>query len=192
MKVKSTTSGFVTSVNIGINAFFINLDENGAEVSIIELANMAVGFNYVVIRNIYYDAVKDINTFIRKILSMTSKLKIEIDVDAKFIPPNAGSYERVIYNVYISDNIMYDKKIIKWIKDASGNFIFTINKEEDIDGVNSFARRYEIDKSKVYIILKDMTDDLLYLIRLTGYNVTFNVDGILSNNLDVQQLEANI
>jgi hypothetical protein len=179
-------------VNIGTNAFFINLGEDGVEVPINDLANMASGFNYVVIRNIYYDAIKDINTFIKKILSMTSKLKVEIDTDVKFLPPNAGSYERVVYNAYINDNIIYDKKIIKWIKDASGNFIFTINKEEDIDGVNTFARRYEIDKSKVYLLLKDVTEDLLYLIRLTGYNVTFNVDGILSNNLDVQQLEANI
>ena len=183
MKIKSTSSGFVTNVNIGRNAFFITLDEDGVEVLEKELFNGAMNFNYVVIRNIYKDAVQSVNSLIKKLLSSSPKTRIEVNVGCKFLPPNAGSYERVLYNAYIGNEIEHDKKVIKWLKDASSNFIFNLSKETDLDYINTFARKHEIDKSKVILILRDVDDELLYMVKLTGYNVSLDVGGILNDSM---------
>ena len=162
-------------MNIGHNAFFIDLDINGIEMPLKELVDNAVNFNYVIIRNIDRDHIRDLNQLIKKLLATSLKLKIELNINGLFMPPNAGVYERVIYNTYINSEIFYEKKTIKWLKDVGGNFIFDLRREGDLNDINAFVRQYEIDKSKVFLKMELIDERILSLIKICGYNITFDM-----------------
>lgn len=181
MKIRGTYSGFSTTMNIGHNSFFVDLDTNGVDLSLKEFIDNAVNFNYIIIRNIDRDDVKELNFLIKKLLAASLKLKIELNIDGTFTPPNAGVYERVIYNTYINSEIFYEKKTIKWLKDVGANFIFTLTKEEDLNDINSFVRQYEIDKNKIFLKMEMVDERTLSLIKICGYNITFDMNNIIGD-----------
>jgi len=179
MKIKNAYAVFTTLGNIGRNAFVIELAHDGIETNITSLADSSANFNYVVIKGFEKGDGIEVNQLIKKLLSLSSHMKVEIDSDGLFLPPNAGSYERVLYNIFINPNNTYEKKVIKWCRDASANFIFDLSRIDDIDYIDEFARKYEINKVQIIVNLCSISPDILTIIQLKGYNITLDVKEVL-------------
>jgi hypothetical protein len=179
MKIRKTQPGFVSVIIPGVNALFIELDEQGADITLSDLLATCSLYDYVVVKNLYKDSVKEFNTFIKKLFSASHKVKIQFDINGTFLPPNAGSFGRVVYNVFYDNDKIYDKKVIKWLRDASSNFIFTVKEIKDLDDVKSFATKNEIDTSKIYILLNEIEESIVDYVRLLNFNIAVDLSEVL-------------
>ncbi len=178
---------FTGKINVGIYAFFIQLDEFGPEVKVNDLVQKIIHFNRVVIEG--DEPLKqrdDILKLIKKSEKYNPNIKFEIFTKGiiKFI--GMANLENLIFNVNVqlkNSGVEFKKRInpqiINWYNEIQSNFIFYVKNTDDLDEATLLIREYGIKKSRVFLYIGEDTSQqklkiLIKFCKRTGYNFTLD------------------
>lgn len=190
MKILETRADFTGQINPGRYCFIIVIDKKGINISIDELVSQAIHFPRIVIQGEEpFEQRGEMEKLIRKVIKKKPEMIIEIFTNGVVRPIGIGNFSNIIYNVClqlknsglkIEDRLKEDA--IKWYNDISGNFLFYIRNEDDIDEVQTIIQKYEIGKSQVFLMCAWSVNNKYELLRiiiskakLYGYNFSFNM-----------------
>jgi len=187
MKIKETFMSFTGIINVGIYAYFINIDDDGIEIDNTKLAKDAMHFNRVVLYGKeVFEQKEDIAKFIKKLVKLNRDIKIEIHTKGTIKPIQIGSIENIEYFVNLqlkNSNIPYEKRIregsVNWFNEMKANFLFNINNDDDMDEANMLIRNNLISKNQIFLALFDevASNQLDLLIKYANfYKYNFVID----------------
>lgn len=187
MRIKETFISFSGIIKVGIYSYFINIDDDGIEMDINELANQAMHFNNLVIfGKEIFEQKNELGKFIKRVIKLNADIKIDIYTTGVIKPVQIGGFNNITYYVNLqlkNSDVDYEKRInpsiINWFNEIGANFLFTIKNEDDLDEANLIIRNYLIKKTQIFLSVDgEVTDEQLNMItnyaKKSGYNFTLD------------------
>lgn len=165
-------AGFTNTLNVGRFALFINVDEQGAYKDIDEIVNQAIFYSRVIlVGKEPFHQKEAIAKLIKNTLKKNPDVMFEIFTKALIKPTHIKHFDNIIFNVNVYIDEFLDHKIIEWFNQANANFIFDAYDKDDTDAVLLLSQDIGINKSKVFLHIYTMTEELMNQIRLNGHNI---------------------
>jgi len=182
MRIKRTYTNFTTLIDIGRFAFFIDFDPDGVTVEIKNIIKQASHFNRIVLTGKEPFKERDnIQKLIKNITAANPNVMFEINTNGTIHPLGIGGFKNIIYNVFVQlkngEDSYIDRikpEILSWFNDMNANFIFKINKDDDIDEAFSLINDFGIKKSQVFL-MPDSESVKLVLERAKYYGYNFTI-----------------
>jgi len=185
MKIKTTYTGFTNIINIGMHAFFIEVDNAGVEIDVKELVKQSIHFNRVVIKGKEpFKEREDLQKLVKSVTTANPNVQFEIHTTGTVHPLGIGQFNNIIYNIFVklknSGETYKDRikpEIINWFNTMNGNFIFKISNNDEFDESFSIISDMGIKKSRVFLMPNQYTVKLiLEKAKYYGYNFTMPLE----------------
>lgn len=174
MFIEKIESGFTNTITIGKYCKFVFTKKNGVFMNVEEIFNSCQGFFHIVILGEDDPMLQrdEVARLCKRLIKDNPNIRLEIHTTAVNKPLEFNYYkDNVIFYVYTSlDITKLKEEIITFYVEVNSNFIFNIDKVDDIDTVVMITSAFGIKKSQTFLSTHTNINLLQYA-KINGFSM---------------------